>query len=107
MPSQPESNSKGQYMVESSNTFETFLEHTKSVMTLRNGRVIEEPSKTNNETLIKSEVLKDKEDPTLRDEPTPLALPYPPKVSFSSALEFFIPFNEKGERIDEMLELFK
>ena len=56
-------------------------------MTLRNGKVIEQHSKTNNETLTKLGLLKDKEGPKLRDEPTPSALLHPPKALFFSALK--------------------
>ena len=41
LPSQPVSNPRRQYMAESSNTHETFSEHAKSIMILRNGKLIE------------------------------------------------------------------
>lgn len=47
IPSQLESNPKEQFITESSNTPETFSKHAKSIMTLRNGRVIEQTSKIN------------------------------------------------------------
>ena len=79
--SQPISNPRGQHMAESSNTYEIFSEHAKSIMILRNGKVIEQPSKTTKpetQNPTRSESSKEKEDPKLREEPTPPVLSYLP-----------------------------
>ena len=110
LPSQPISNPKGQFMVESSNTLEPFSEHVKSIMTLRNGKVIEQASKSNKtdpKPSTESEPSKTKADQKVGDEPiTPEPL-YLPKVSFSEALKAPIPADKKEEKLNEMMELFK
>ena len=44
---QPESNPRGQFVIESFNIPEAFSEHAKSIMTLRSEKVIEHTSKIN------------------------------------------------------------
>ena len=97
-------------MAESSNNYEIFSEHTKSIMTIKNEKVIEQPSqttksKTHNPTGFESS--KEKKDPKLREEPTPPGPSYLPKAPFPSVLKFPISFNGKGGKIDKILELFK
>lgn len=75
-------------MTENSNTYEIFPEHTKYVMTLRSGKVIKQPNRTNKpetQTPTKPKLSKNKEDLKERYKPTPLALAL--RAPFSSALE--------------------
>ena len=75
LPSQSESNPRGQIMVESSNALEIFSEHAKSIMTLRNGKVIkhtDKTSKTNPRPLTKPE------DPKVENESIAPESPYLP-----------------------------
>lgn len=97
-------------MAESSNLYETFLEHAKSIMAFKSEKIIEQPSRTNkleSKTLANSKLPKDKKDPKLRDEPTPLAPIHLPKTPCPSALETHVHFNRKGGELDKILELFK
>ena len=110
MPSQPESNPRGQFMIESSNILEAFSEHAKSIMTLRSGKVIKYTSKTNEtnpKSLTTSESPKNKEDLKRENELIALESPYLPKALFLDVLKAPTPTDKKGGRLDEMLELFK
>ena len=94
-------------MAESSNTPKIFSEHAKSIMTLRNDKIIEQLSETQktktNEMSTEPEPSKDKKDPKAKDEPTSLVPPQVLRAPFSSALESLMPFNKKGGKLDEML----
>ena len=46
LSSQSISNPKGQYMAESSTDLETFSEYAKSIMTLRSGKILNQPKVT-------------------------------------------------------------
>jgi len=112
LPSQPESKPRGQFMAESSNIPKIFSEHTKSVMTLRNGKVIEQPSRTNETyptppTQPESEPSKDKEDLRKEDEPIAPEPPYLLKVPYLDALKAAIPAEKKKGGLEETLKLFK
>lgn len=88
-------------MIESSNVPETFFEYAKSVMTFRNGKVIEQTSKTNRtdpKPLTKPESSKNNKDLKVEDKPTILKPPYLPKVPFSDILKVPIFAKKEGRR---------
>ena len=93
-------------MAESSNVPKIFSEHAKAIMTLRNGKTLEQPSQG---SLTNSESSKKRKDEDLKigDESIMQTPPCLPKALFPSALKAPIPMDKKEGKLDEMLELFK
>ena len=93
-------------MAMSLNAPKIFPKHAKAIMTLRNGKTLQQPSQ---EPLTNPEPSKKKNDKDLKvgDEPIIQTPPFLPEAPFFSILKASIPTDKKGEKLNEILELFK
>ena len=93
-------------MAKNLNVNETFFEQAKFMMTLRSGKVLEQPQLANmSGTQTQTELPGNKEDPKERDESIFLAPVL--RVPFASAPETPLPSDKMGVKMKKMLELFK
>jgi hypothetical protein len=107
LPSQPVVNPKGLYMVNE----ETSHQHVQSITTLRSGKLVDNQvgEKKDEHTEVPKTLQKDKGKQVINDtsaDPSSEA-PYVPQAPFPERLKAPSHFGKQGEKIQEMMEVFK
>ncbi|XP_062155263.1 uncharacterized protein LOC133863335 [Alnus glutinosa] len=110
LPSQPVANPKGHYMVEGNTSHH---QQVQAITTLRSGRRVDNyvQEKVDEQTEIPQNLQKDKGkqvniEASSSSAPT-LEIPYEPQVPFPERLKAPSHFGKQGEKIQDMMEVFK
>jgi len=109
LPSQPVVNPKGHCMIDENTASSSKHNQVQAVTVLRSGKIVdnkvEQKKDEESEPSKKSNQAKDKG--VVQDDIPISAVPYAPKAPFPERLKESTQFGKQGEKIQDMLEIFK
>jgi len=109
LPSQPVVNPKGHCMIDENTASSSKHDQVQAVTVLRSGKIVdnkvEEKKDEESDPSKKSNQAKDKG--VVQDDIPISAVPYAPKAPFPERLRESTQFGKQGEKIQDMLEIFK